>query len=387
MAVTGHSFLDLQFMLGVALVNHSELADAVRLERQCKDGDARRLIDAELSELIKQACHEARIDFQSSRPEIPANTGTAVLRFDNTDAADELADAVLRLASAKALANDDQASKRILRVGIHGGGPGEEFNTFGGLMRLTAAAADQSTFISSAAYKSLSKARQQRYLAEELVDERYEDFTGHRRMTRPSRAEVGPQADPSGTLPRCLLIMPFNTRSDDVLRTYLSPACKLAGAVAFRSDWDDSPELMPQSLLSDLRDDPLAIAYLGQTPWNANVMLEIGFRMAVARPLIVVRDAPSGADAPLPFDLSHFRVVQLPLPEQESEKPEKVQEAVTELSRVLRDRIQSEKDEVWTHPHPTATAKFMIHSGESVYLESSEEADRLFGMQLKGRSV
>jgi hypothetical protein len=116
-------------------------------------------------------------------------------------------------------------------------------------------------------------------------------------------------------------------------------------------------------------------------------MLEIGYRLAVGRPLIIVRDKPSGSEAPLPFDLSHLRVIELPTERGEAASCDEVKAAVAELTRTLRDRLESLEKDVWKHPHPTATAKFVLESEESVYLESSQEADRLFGMTLKGKSV
>jgi hypothetical protein len=72
--------------------------------------------------------------------------------------------------------------------------------------------------------------------------------------------------------------------------------------------WSD--ESMLNDILESLEIDPLVIAYLGAPgePFNANVMLETGYRMATGRPLVVL--AHNGVN--LPFDLKQYPCVMLP---------------------------------------------------------------------------
>jgi hypothetical protein len=369
----------LQFILEAALVNFDDLAGIARESGLGSDAEARAAVDREIEELLCRACEEAQVDFAAAEAEVTPNTGTAVLRVDDADTAEELADAILELAAHESASPSAAVGPMVFRLGIHGGGRTETLKLLRRLARLTAAADDRGVFVSSFVFERLSRAHQQRYHAEEPVDENYDRLMGHRRLAwRRDRAA-------SAGAPNCFLIMPYNVeRSREVLKTYVSPACKMAGVVAMRSDWEVSREVIPQ-MLSALREEPLALAYLGKPPWNSNVMLEIGYRLAVGRPLVIVRDKPTGSEAPLPFDLSNLRVIELPPDGGGIPAPDEVKASVAEITRTLRDRLL-EKD-AWKHPHPTATAKFFIESGESVYLESSEEADELFGMPLRGRSV
>jgi hypothetical protein len=378
---TGETTLDVQFILEAALVNFDELAVGVRERRHGTDQEARTIVDGEIERLLIRACEEVRIDFAQAEAEITPNTGTAVLRVETADRADELADALLRLASRESSANGKDVGAMVFRIGVHAGGRVETLRILRRLARLTAAAQDRNVFIGASVFEHLSRARQQRYHQAEPVDANYDQLMGHRRLVK------APDQSTETLLPNCFLIMPYNLpRSQVVLKTYISPACKMAGVVAMRSDWEVSREVIPL-MLAALRDEPLALAYLGKPPWNSNVMLEIGYRLAVGRPLIIVRDKPSGPEAALPFDLSHLRVIELPDDAGGVPPCEEVKAAVAELTRTLRDRVESLEKDVWRHPHPTATAKFVIETEESVYLESSEEADRLFGMTLKGKSV
>lgn len=369
----------IQFILEAALVNFDDLVVTAREAGQGSDVDGRAAVDREIEELLGRACEDVEIDFAGAEAEVTPNTGTAVLRVESADAADDLADAILRLSGRESSLKETALGPLVFRIGIHGGSRAKTLRILRRLARLTAAAHDRGVFVSSFVFERLSRSNQQRYHREEPVDENYDQLMGHRRLAWTRDRAAG------GVAPNCFLIMPYNVpRSQEVLKTYVSPACKMAGVVAMRSDWEVSRDVIPQ-MLSALREEPLALAYLGKPPWNPNVMLEIGYRLAVGRPLVIVRDKPSGTEATLPFDLSNLRVIELPPEGAGIPTPGEVKTSVAEITRTLRDRML-EKD-AWSHPHPTATAKFFIESGESIYLESSEEADELFGMPLRGRSV
>ena len=367
-----------QFIVEAALVNFDDLAVSARERGLGSDVEARAAVDRAIEVLLSRACEDVQVDFSAAEAEVTPNTGTAVLRVDDADTAEKLAEAILRLASHESAPVDGGIGPLVFRLGIHGGRRDETLRILRRLARLTAAADDRGVFVSSFVFGRLSRAHQERYRGEEPVDENYDRLMGHRLVWRHDLAA-------SAGAPNCFLIMPYcGERSREVLKNYVTPACKMAGVVAMRSDWQVSREVIPQ-MLAALREEPLALAYLEKPPWNSNVMLEIGYRLAVGRPLVINRDKPTGTEAPLPFDLSNLRVIELPPDGAEIPSPAQVKASVAEITRTLRDRLQEKA--AWRHPHPIATAKFFIESGDSVYLESSEEADELFGMPLRGRSV
>src|SRR5262249_61685812 len=96
----------------------------------------------------------------------------------------------------------------------------------------------------------------------------------------------------------CFVISPLGPerssvrkRADYVLETSIQPACERAGYDAVRADGGVGRDIV-MGTTTALQNAPMAVAYLGPTPeavpgsregtgcWNANVMIEIGYRLA-----------------------------------------------------------------------------------------------------------
>jgi hypothetical protein len=98
-------------------------------------------------------------------------------------------------------------------------------------------------------------------------------------------------------------------RADRVWESLIEPACREAGYEAVRAD-RLAAGTITEPIISSLFTDPLVIADLGAPPWNANVMLEVGFRLGVGRSTVFLADKPLSDDA-LPFHLRNRRVVEI----------------------------------------------------------------------------
>lgn len=92
-------------------------------------------------------------------------------------------------------------------------------------------------------------------------------------------------------------------RSDQVLKHILSPICKDKGYDLIRSDTIHDTDKIDQTIIDQLNAANLVIADLSEC--NPNVFFEIGYRSALAKPLIQI--ANEGQE--LPFDVSSIRTI------------------------------------------------------------------------------
>ena len=93
-------------------------------------------------------------------------------------------------------------------------------------------------------------------------------------------------------------------RADYVLETYITPACERASHDPVRADGDTGQNIVDGTTTA-LQNAPMTVAYMGPAPnsacasgegpgcWNANVMIEIGYRLASRLPLIFLCDQAS----------------------------------------------------------------------------------------------
>ncbi len=199
----------------------------------------------------------------------------------------------------------------------------------------------------------------------------------------------------SEDMQRCFVVSPIGRdggetrrRADFVFERYIKAACGKTPFKPVRADSMRGSRILPE-MIAALRRDPLVIVYLGaSTPaWNPNVMFELGFRMGVDAPYIVVADAaPAGEENTLPFDLQDDRVVWIPPTET------KDFDANARVIRQLRDRIsdyenRSRQDSVY----PSATIRIGMGADgrrEAVFTDASPDLESLFELpRIAGRRV
>jgi hypothetical protein len=84
-------------------------------------------------------------------------------------------------------------------------------------------------------------------------------------------------------------------------------------------------------------------------------MLEVGYRLATAKPLVVL--APAGE---LPFDLKNHRTIILPADPSELAE-EEAEAKVAELMELTTKRVA--RDRGWAGLHPTATIEVDRRAG------------------------
>jgi len=129
-------------------------------------------------------------------------------------------------------------------------------------------------------------------------------------------------------------------------------------------------------VMASLESNELVIAYLGSHPWNPNVMLEVGYRLACKKPIVLLRDTPIEGQEPPPFDLTDHRVIELPKLES---KAGKVSVAVDQLAKMIQLRAHGVDPS--RALHPLATIRISVPKDETrppCFVEVSPDAQRLF---------
>jgi hypothetical protein len=173
-------------------------------------------------------------------------------------------------------------------------------------------------------------------------------------------------------------------RADHVFKRLVLRACARTGYRPVRAHEIDSPTVT-EPIISALSTHTLVIADLGSGPcWNPNVMIELGFRLATAKPVVTLIDGQVD-DSELPLHLRNLRHVAV-----DPSQPEK--SVVDLISRIHRLESDTVTERAWTSGFPMIDFSFStVLGGASQYIQANLCAARLYGCshpdQLIGRSL
>lgn len=110
---------------------------------------------------------------------------------------------------------------------------------------------------------------------------------------------------------KCFFVTPIGSDtsterkvSDFVLKTYLNPVLEPLGYEVLRADILNTVDRIDQSVIEQLNNSELVIADLSGN--NPNVMFELGYRIAIDKPTILITQDLSE----LPFDIQNLRTLQ-----------------------------------------------------------------------------
>jgi hypothetical protein len=186
----------------------------------------------------------------------------------------------------------------------------------------------------------------------------------------------------------CFVITPMGTpgsatrqRALHVINTYLRPACSQAGYDARSSDKLDSTKIS-SGIISALSCAPMTIAYLGSPPWNDDVMVELGYRLASGLPLVVVCNAPKdGEFLRFPMIIHDLARIEIPPPDAPDD-PGLVEELVKLIRASEREssRVESHHPIALVHYHKVRSDA-QVNADEMHYIAASEKATELFGIK------
>jgi hypothetical protein len=175
----------------------------------------------------------------------------------------------------------------------------------------------------------------------------------------------------------CFVVSPIGTqdswtrkRANLVFERYIKPACEATEYRAKRSDMNVSEQISPE-MYKALETSPLVGVYLGATPWNANVMIELGYRMSTKKPIFLLKDATANSD-PMPFDIKDISCIDIP-----GDTDGLSNDDHMAIVRRIQDFIGLRPSAGWTHNYPNAI--YDVARGKVKIVEASGGLEELFG--------
>ena len=133
----------------------------------------------------------------------------------------------------------------------------------------------------------------------------------------------------------CFVIQPFDSgRYDKRYRECFKPAIELAGLTAYRVDEDPRVDVGIESIESGIRNSVACLADISED--NANVWYELGFAMALGKPVVMV--CSEQARSKFPFDIQHRIVTRY-----KSDSPSDFAELQVKISERLSARATHEE--------------------------------------------
>lgn len=111
---------------------------------------------------------------------------------------------------------------------------------------------------------------------------------------------------------KCFVVSPIGDEgteirhhADKVLKYLITPVCQQLDYSVVRADQITGSSHIDQDVFTHLKEDDLVIADL--TDLNANVLIEVGYRLRDGKPMILICDKTHNSK--LPFDIVTFRTI------------------------------------------------------------------------------
>ena len=168
---------------------------------------------------------------------------------------------------------------------------------------------------------------------------------------------------------------PERERANVVFDEYVKRGCAELNLRPYRSDQQFS-RAVRQAMMASISQAKLVFAYVGGPPWNANVMIEIGYRLASGGAIVLVRDseADSERNDPLPFDIADIQVLSLPPRAQNQARRD---DAVTAISRAMKTALERIPDP-WSSHHPFMQIEVDRRGDNHIIKDANPAAGSLF---------
>ncbi|HVQ77051.1 MAG TPA: class I SAM-dependent methyltransferase [Candidatus Binatia bacterium] len=203
-------------------------------------------------------------------------------------------------------------------------------------LQLASAASSGEAIVASEVHGLLAATSRARYLPTETVAGRHACRTLPRGVRRAFM--ITPMGQPGS---------PERARSRFVYEQLVAPACArlVPRCIVVHPD-DQAGSDVWADISNTLFSADHVLAYLGLAPWNPNVMVEVGYRLATGKPLVIL--APRG----LPFDLANRRTVMLP-EDPAAMSGADIDAAIDKIVQLMAER--ETQDLGWADLRPTAT--------------------------------
>ena len=106
--------------------------------------------------------------------------------------------------------------------------------------------------------------------------------------------------------PKAFIVMQFSSPYNEVYSHVIKDICQECSIDALRADEIYGPGIIIKDVTDRIAQSQVVIADI--SPTNPNVYFEVGYALALGKPIILLAQRRS-PEAPLPFDLSAFRVL------------------------------------------------------------------------------
>jgi PAS domain-containing protein len=160
-------------------------------------------------------------------------------------------------------------------------------------------------------------------------------------------------------------------RADRVLRSIIDPACAATGYEAVRAN-DLQGKTIVEPIISPLNTHPLVIADLAVPPWNPNVLMEIGFRLANGRPIVLLADTNPQREI-LPLQLRNVRIHII-----NSKTPGRAE--VDSLIESIKQ--YSSEVNAWESDYPTIEFSIFFRGSDGGrFIFANDKAARAYGLE------
>jgi len=168
---------------------------------------------------------------------------------------------------------------------------------------------------------------------------------------------------------------PERERANLVFDAYVKRGCAELDLRPYRSDQQFS-RAVRQTMMASISQAKLVFAYVGGPPWNANVMIEIGYRLASGGAIVLVRDseADSERNDPLPFDIADIQVLSLP---PRAEDQARRDDAVTAIRQAMKTALEHIPDP-WSSHHPFMQIEVDRRGDNHIIKDANPAAGLLF---------
>jgi PAS domain-containing protein len=159
-------------------------------------------------------------------------------------------------------------------------------------------------------------------------------------------------------------------RADRVLHSIIEPSCKATGYEAVRAD-DSHTRTIAEPIISALNTHPLVVADLASPPWDPNVLMDVGFRLATGRPIVLLADTdPKSAILPL-----HLRNVRIHLVDPAKPASAAVDDLVESIKKYGTEVY------AWESDYPTIEFSISWRCAEGGrFIFANEKAARIYGL-------
>jgi hypothetical protein len=107
--------------------------------------------------------------------------------------------------------------------------------------------------------------------------------------------------------PKAFIVMQFSSPFNEVYSTVIKNVCASLSVDAVRADEILGPGIIIKDVIDRISDSQIVIADISAP--NPNVYFEVGYALALKKPIILLAQRRTASEPRLPFDLSGFRVL------------------------------------------------------------------------------